>query len=452
MQSRENSLKTQKTTPFISNVPVLSEVTSAKKNRVLGTSTKSCSNIDFKKEKNSADYDKRQSHRSFVYALRDRASDILHEPKKLLKEQHRVCACGKYKRDSEQSVSVSVNTSNGVASFNNIIHCGSVWVCPSCSFKISQERKKELAEAMKSCRSKGLHVAMLTLTAPHYMGDNLKELLKKMGKAKHSLWTNRNSRDYFNSQMPLIGHITATEVKYSDNNGFHPHYHILLILDKQYKDEDLEIIESDIYELWAEKCVKQGLGKPSRKHGVDLKMGSNAEDMLADYIAKWGLAEEMTQAHMKVGKRNSESLTMWEILDLSQMEASNRDKYSYIFKTYAHAFKGRRQLFWSKGLKKLLSIVETTDEELANKEESEDALIINAVVFTDFEWSIIRKLRLQAKVLNLIESDFMHFGIDSTFESVRYLLDDLKPKRVFRGQGDGILLLATSINHFYAVR
>lgn len=414
-----------------------SEATSSKKSGGLGTSTISCSNLDFKKEKNSADYGKRQSHRSYVYALRDRASDILHEPKKLLKEQHRVCACGKHKRDSEQSVSVSVNTSNGVASFNNIIHCGSVWVCPSCSFKISQERKKELAEAMKSCRGKGLHVAMLTLTAPHYLGDDLKGLLTKMGKAKHALWSNRNSRDYFGKEFPLIGHITATEVKYSDNNGFHPHYHILLILDKPYKAEDLEIIESDLYEFWSEKCVKQGLGKPSRKHGVDLKMGSNAEDMLADYIAKWGLAEEMTQSHMKVGKKNMSSLTMWEVLDLSQMEASTRDKYSYIFKTYAKAFKGRRQLFWSKGLKKLLSIVETTDEELANKEESEDALIISAVVFTDFQWSIIKKLRLQAKVLNLVESDFRQFGIDSTFESVRYLLDDLKTQWGFsRGQGE----------------
>ena len=414
-----------------------SEATSSKKSGGLGTSTISCSNLDFKKEKDSSDYDKRQSHRSYVYALRDRASDILHEPKKLLKEQHRVCACGKHKRDSEQSVSVSVNTSNGVASFNNIIHCGSVWVCPSCSFKISQERKKELAEAMKSCRGKGLHVAMLTLTAPHYLGDDLKGLLTKMGKAKHALWSNRNSRDYFGKEFPLIGHITATEVKYSDNNGFHPHYHILLILDKPYKAEDLEIIESDLYEFWSEKCVKQGLGKPSRKHGVDLKMGSNAEDMLADYIAKWGLAEEMTQSHMKVGKKNMSSLTMWEVLDLSQMEASTRDKYSYIFKTYAKAFKGRRQLFWSKGLKKLLSIVETTDEELANKEESEDALIISAVVFTDFQWSIIKKLRLQAKVLNLVESDFRQFGIDSTFESVRYLLDDLKTQWGFsRGQGE----------------
>jgi hypothetical protein len=48
-----------------------------------------------------------------------------------------------------------------------------------CSYKISQERKKELAEAMKGCRDKGLHVAMLTLTVPHYLGDDLKKLLKK---------------------------------------------------------------------------------------------------------------------------------------------------------------------------------------------------------------------------------------------------------------------------------
>ena len=433
----QNNLNTQKSISSNRSVLAHSEVTSAKKNRPLGTSTKSCSNIDFKREKNSSDYDKRQSHRSYVYALRDRASDILHEPKKLLKEQHRVCACGKHKRDADDSVSVSVNASTGVATYQNLIHCGSVWVCPSCSFKISQERKKELAEAMKSCRSKGLHVAMLTLTAPHYMGDNIKELLKNMGKAKHSLWTNRNSRDYFKSQMPLVGHITATEVKYSDNNGFHPHYHILLILDKQYKAEDLEIIESDLYEFWSEKCVKQGLGKPNREHGIDLKMGSNAEDMLADYISKWGLAEEMTQAHMKVGKRNSQSLTMWEVLDLSQLEVSTRDKYSHIFRIYSKAFKGRRQLFWSKGLKKLLSVADTTDEELANKEEPEEAQMISAVVFTNFEWSIIRKFKLQAKILNLIESDFMRYGIDSTFESARYLLNDLKTRQGFlRGQGE----------------
>jgi gamma-glutamyltranspeptidase len=56
----------------------------------------------------------------------------------------------------------------------------------------------------------------------------------------------------------------------------------------------------------------------------------------------------MTQAHLKIGKKNMQSLTMWEVLELAQMEASTKDKYSYIFKTYAQAFKGRRNYFGQK--------------------------------------------------------------------------------------------------------
>lgn len=119
-----------------------SKVTPVEKSGALGTSTKSCSNIDFKKKKillimiNVNLIDHTSMLCGIVQAI------FCMSQKKLLKEQHRICACGKHKRDAEQSVSVSVNTSNGVASFNNIIHCGSVWVCPSCSFKISQERKR----------------------------------------------------------------------------------------------------------------------------------------------------------------------------------------------------------------------------------------------------------------------------------------------------------------------
>ena len=138
----QNTLNNQKSISSNRSVLTHSEVTSAKKSGALGTNTESCSNVDFKKEKNSSDYDKRQSHRSYVYALRDRASDILHEPKKLLKEQHRVCACGKHKRDADDSVSVSVNASTGVATYQNLIHCGSVWVCPSCSLKSHKSEKK----------------------------------------------------------------------------------------------------------------------------------------------------------------------------------------------------------------------------------------------------------------------------------------------------------------------
>ena len=407
-----------------------SEVTPAKKSAPLGTSTKSCSTLTRQGLQPAHDSEKIKAYRKFTIKLKERAGEILFNPKD--KKQNRVCGCGKWRIDKEMPVGVQFDASKGVAKYHNLQYCGSVWVCPDCSYKISQERKKELAEAMKGCRGKGLHVAMLTLTVPHYLGDDLKTLLKKMSKAKHSLWTNRNSREYFADQFPMVGHITATEVKYSDNNGFHPHFHILCILDKQYAAEDLQIIESELYELWAEKCVKSGLGKPNRRNGLDLKMGSNNEDVLADYISKWGMAEEMTQAHLKVGKKNMQSLTMWEVLELAQIEASTKDKYSYIFKTYASAFKGRRQLFWSKGLKELLKIEVKDDEEIANAEE-ENTEIYDAMFLSPQDWWTICYHKIRAEFLELVESDFRENGIQTDLKSVREFLIGLKNPKDFSG-------------------
>ena len=407
-----------------------SEVTSAKKMGALGTSTKSCSTLTRQGLQPAHDSEKIKAYRKFTIKLKERAGEILFNPKD--KKQNRVCGCGKWRIDKEMPVGVQFDASKGVAKYHNLQYCGSVWVCPDCSYKISQERKKELADAMKGCRDKGLHVAMLTLTVPHYLGDDLKTLLKKMSKAKHSLWTNRNSREYFADQFPMVGHITATEVKYSDNNGFHPHFHILCILDKQYAAEDLQIIESELYELWAEKCVKSGLGKPNRRNGLDLKMGSNNEDVLADYISKWGMAEEMTQAHLKVGKKNMQSLTMWEVLELAQIEASTKDKYSYIFKTYASAFKGRRQLFWSKGLKELLKIEVKDDEEIANAEE-ENTEIYDAMFLSPQDWWTICYHKIRAEFLELVESDFRENGIQTDLKSVREFLIGLKNPKDFSG-------------------
>lgn len=423
-----------KNTP-VSNILLFGGST-ASKNRGLGINTKSCSKLDIKGSKKSSDLVKRNSFRAFNIKLKERAGEILYDPKKNYKQQNRVCRCGTSRIKKSEPVGVKYNSETKTASYTNLQYCGSVWLCPDCSYKISQERKKDLSEAMKGCRDKGLHVAMLTLTVPHYLGDDLKLLLKKMSKAKHKLWTNRNGREYLADQFPMVGHITATEVKYSDNNGFHPHFHILCFLNKQYSKEDLKTIESELYELWAEKCMKSGLGKPNRRNGIDLKMGSNNENVLADYVAKWGMAEEMTQAHLKVGKKNLSSLTMWEVLELAQIEESTKDKYSYIFKTYAKAFKGRRQLFWSKGLKELLKVEVKDDEEIANKEDdqTED---FDALYLSEQDWWTICYHKVRAQVLELVESDFERNGIQTDLKSVRDFLVGLKNPADFSGSREG---------------
>ena len=102
-----------------------------------------------------------------------------------------------------------------------------------------------------------------------------------------------------------------------------------------------------------------------------------------------------------------------EVLELAQMEASTKDKYSYIFKTYAESFKGRRQLFWSKGLKELLKIEVKDDEEIANKEE-ENTEIYDAMFLSPQDWWTICYHKIRAEFLELVESDFKENGFRQT--------------------------------------
>ena len=127
-----------------------------------------------------------------------------------------------------------------------------------------------------------------------------------------------------------------------------------------------------------------------------------------------------------------QSLTMWEVLELAQIEASTKDKYSYIFKTYASAFKGRRQLFWSKGLKELLKIEVKDDEEIANAEE-ENTEIYDAMFLSPQDWWTICYHKIRAEFLELVESDFRENGIQTDLKSVREFLIGLKNPKDFSG-------------------
>ena len=51
---------------------------------------------------------------------------------------------------------------------------------------------------------------------------------------------------------------------------------------------------------------KAGLGSPSFQHGIDLRDGSFANN----YVAKWGLEDEMTKGHIKKGKAGGDAFRL----------------------------------------------------------------------------------------------------------------------------------------------
>ena len=136
---------------------------------------------------------------------------------------------------------------------------------------------------------------------------------------------------------------------------------------------------------------KAGLGSPSFQHGIDLRDGSFANN----YVAKWGLEDEMTKGHIKKGKAGGE--TPFDLL--RAVLADKEDKQAAaLFAEFAKAFKGKRQLSWSNGLKAKFNLVEKNDEELAA--ELEDSAELLGLLTPD-QWRDVLKVKARATVLEL---------------------------------------------------
>ena len=268
-------------------------------------------------------------------------------------------------RQKAKDIQVWKSNEHKTTSYAGLQTCGSVWACPVCSAKIAERRRLEIQGAMTLHKAAGGLVNMLTLTAPHQFSDKLVDLLAKQAKALQAFWNSRQTKAIL-KEMGTLGQIRALEVTHGrrseQNNGWHPHYHVLMF---QGVGVDLARFDAAqmgdwqvrLYLVWAACCVKAGLGEPSYAHGLKLDDGSKA----AKYVSKWGLEDEMTKGHTKKAIKGE---TPFDFLRSYLVDASDKQAGA-LFKEFAETFKGKRQLYWSPGLKKRYAVMDKTDEELA---------------------------------------------------------------------------------------
>ena len=81
------------------------------------------------------------------------------------------------------------------------------------------------------------------------------------------------------------------------------------------------------------------------EHGLNLVYGKTAQQVVSQYLCKWGVEHEMTKGHTKQGKEGG--LTPFDLLRKSEYldEPVHGRKPSEWFREFATAFKGARQLF-----------------------------------------------------------------------------------------------------------
>ena len=308
-------------------------------------------------------------------------------------------------RAFNSDVQVWKHHEHGTAAYAGLQTCGSVWACPVCAAKVAERRRVELQAAMAAHKAKGGTVNLLTLTTPHQKTDKLSDLLENQSKALHRFWRDRTVKAIF-KEMGTIGHVRASEVthgrKSPSNNGWHPHYHCLMFCGSgvdlsRFDGPQMKDWQVRLYLRWAACCLKSGLGEPSYAHGLKLDDGTKA----GNYAAKWGLEDEMTKGHTKKALHGE---TPFDFLRAYLADGSDRQAAA-LFKEFAETFKGKQQLRWSKGLKNLFAIEETTDEELATKVE-ESAVLLG--MLTVDQWRDVLKVDARATVLEIAARSGWH--------------------------------------------
>lgn len=398
----------------------------------LGSITKSQST--FSKSTKKESQPTKHETRKYLFSLKNESAKLL--------PNSRVggCLCNRCNVDENVAINVKTylnkdSTTERKATFKNLFRCDSVWICPVCGQRILAQRGKEIEQAIDMQLKNAHSVFMLTTTHSHQNGENLKDKLKKIGKATSRFFGDRATQYVF-KQFGLQGHIKALEFTHSFKNGWHPHNHILMfskLNPNEFKNDlvavyfdfanDIHVvtpyvekrlikqkaeflikhitIEEFLKHYWRKCCVAVGLGEPNYERGATL----NDADKAKSYLTKFKTAQEMTGSNKKA---KGSSRNQWQLLG----DAMNGDKQAAaLFQEYADATKGQRQLVWSRSLKKMFNIAEIDDSECPDHQldNQQQEIGDDTAVFQLEQWHFIRKNNLQAFILNYAETN----GIDA---------------------------------------
>lgn len=332
--------------------------------------------------------------------------------RELLPRDSRIGVCMHCLSPVAQAVDVMKVAESKRAYYSGLMVCGMIWVCAVCAARITEQRRQELTQALGVT---GFTPYLVTYTLRHKRKDSLKLLTDAMQNAFRFMKSGKYW-GYLTDEYGWVGSIKSLEVTHG-SNGWHPHQHELILLDEPLSKSAQNGLLSDLRLKWHAALGKRGYGA-SWDHGVDLR-ATNQD--VRDYVAKfghqpivtgWGIEHELAKQPVKKAKNGGRSPA--QLL----ADYGNGDLGAgWLWKEYAHAFKGKQQLVWSKGLRGILGLgVEVPDAQIA------ELVPPSAVVFarlSPLEWKAIIKGDLRGEVIDFAQQMDEH-------EFSRWLSDKLE--------------------------
>lgn len=316
-----------------------------------------------------------------------------------LMPQERIHDCLRKIVPGKNTVDLIYDPDRQTAHYKNLITCGSVWMCPVCAARITEQRADELRRACLKWREGAGFMAMITFTLRHNKGDRLTTVLEALREA-HRRFKSGKGFQTLKGRYNWHGSVTALEDTHG-KNGWHPHLHELVFFDALSRDTWSEFAD-DVKRRWIGSLAAEGRDA-TWAHGVDIR---DTDEQIYDYIAKfghepldtsWTIDREIAKAPVKKAK-SEEGRTAFQLLaDCAIGDYSGAP----LFQEHCRVMKGRKQLVWSRGLRDELGLnEEQTDEALAAALPAEYIVLAS---ITAAQWRVIKAADwvIQARLLDI---------------------------------------------------
>ena len=322
-----------------------------------------------------------------------RANALKTNPGEYPGDTYRTCDC---RWIAHGDVGVHLSAKYQSAHYGGLVTCGSVWACPVCAASIQERRRIEIEQAMTWAEDNDLRAAMVTFTFPHKSFNKLADLLERQAHAFRLLRQTSRWRK-LKVRLAYEGLIRSLEVTHGVN-GWHPHTHELWFIRPGNHDG----LRLELVDLWQRACASAGLldlddaatVKAFREHSVDVRLNATCGEYLAkqDDARSWGVSRELAKATSKAGR--AKGIHPHHLL----VRQGHGDAARYL--EYVQSMKGRRQLFWSPGLKAQAGVGEISDEALA-KEDRERADLL--ALLPAEVWRVVKGNDARAELLDAAE-------------------------------------------------
>ncbi|MEF3400244.1 protein rep [Listeria monocytogenes] len=150
--------------------------------------------------------------------------------------------------------------------------------CPMCAWRQTKKDALKISIIMEFIKKElDLDFIFLTLTAPNVNAENLNEEIKKYNKSFKKL----SERKEFKKISK--GYARKLEITYNqERNDYHPHFHVIIVVNKSYFTDKTYISKKKFLKLWQECMNDESITQVDVK-----KIDSNDKKSISE-IAKYG--------------------------------------------------------------------------------------------------------------------------------------------------------------------